>query len=68
MEELKPCPFCGNNDASLISNYSTTKNKYYTYVKCLFCSVQTRGFASAQEADDRIKLRAVNAWNMRCNS
>ena len=53
MNELKPCPFCGNEYINLIS--SVGKAAYWC--KCEECGVSTSCFDS--------KVEAIEAWNRR---
>ncbi len=74
--ELRPCPFCGaeNNgkDIRLITDYDLHKHPS-SLVTCVKCGVSTKRFIidyiffeiSRQEAGDRAKLQAVDAWNNR---
>lgn len=64
MEELKKCPFCGE-EAELKSNYG-----YYGYfvtVECEFCGAQTKGFSAGIKNENKEKAfkRAKAAWNRR---
>lgn len=41
--ELRPCPFCGENDLHLYGD------PRYMWIKCKKCKVETRAFSSYKE-------------------
>lgn len=54
MTELKPCPFCGNNQAFIETEY------YGLFVvKCGYCHIRT--------AVEQVKEKAIEAWNRRAD-
>lgn len=56
--ELKPCPFCGNEWPTIkLNNYSATWE-----IRCPQCDIAFRLGAGEKE---RIKERIVSAWNSR---
>ena len=70
MKELKPCPFCGNNNLLevRIKDHGNINRPYgYRYtgeVTCLSCfaSVVSHGFeATAEEAEQSVR----QSWNRR---
>jgi len=56
-EELKPCPFCGGKDISLVTICAGRKNFYY--VTCCDCGIFT---VTRDNETDCIKI-----WNRRAN-
>lgn len=66
--KIKPCPFCGNDTATLIQQ--GTRYGYIVFVQCQICGAQTRAFGSKKscievdwETDNCYS--AVLAWNTR---
>lgn len=65
MEELKPCPFCGNADIACVVTLS------YVEIHCRKCKATIlRGLAMGKydclaDIEENIKPVAVNAWNIR---
>lgn len=67
--ELKPCPFCGHDIASLIKRKG--RRGVFVYVQCEVCWAQTKTYGVDADFDDpgiwdsvECDL-AVKAWNMR---
>lgn len=57
--ELKPCPFCGNNAKIVKSRNIAAKTKEVYYVQCVGCEVRT---------PIKVEINTtVEAWNRRCN-
>lgn len=65
---LKKCPFCGS-EAYFDSNYTSTFNQYFTFVKCSFCGAQTKIFNTHSDPKEDSTSQAwdfaANAWNRR---
>lgn len=40
MPELKPCPFCGNDNPTICLDFRKTRKSYFGY--CNICGVKTR--------------------------
>ena len=61
MNELKPCPFCGNGHPILLINmYEGVR------IKCPNCEIQfTRDFY--HHRGELGKLRTIEAWNRRAD-
>lgn len=57
MEELKLCPFCGNEPIMLHTRYPMTE---YWNVKCVSCSAEINNPMFAEK-------EAIEAWNRRAN-
>lgn len=57
-EEIKPCPFCGNQ-ASLISRYDIHDDEVYFCVEC------ERTTCGARTAMWICKEKAIKKWNDR---
>lgn len=67
MEELKKCPFCGD-EATLY--YRGAKYGFIVYAKCDFCGAQSRVFNSQNNPEDEdwrnvACRKATKAWNRR---
>lgn len=58
MNDLKPCPFCGSKNVTIIEGVTNFFEKI-NYVLCRSC--QCRG------ASSRFEERAVEVWNRRVN-
>ena len=56
MTELKPCPFCGRTDTLHFDRYQSD-GKWCGYIECTEC-IMTGPVG-------KLKIDAVNAWNMR---
>lgn len=55
--ELKVCPFCGQDAATLYRTYSFRTKTYFTWVECDVCGAKSKSTASDDDpAND-------NAWN-----
>ena len=71
MAELKQCPFCGNNNASVYRNYNSGCRKYFVWVECDVCGAKTKAatpYSDPAENDgwDNAACRKVcAAWNLR---
>ena len=64
IEKLKPCPFCGSHNISIISCSKERENKsawksveYSYYVECDYCRVRTDSYV--------VRFDAVSAWEAR---
>jgi Lar family restriction alleviation protein len=55
MNELKPCPFCGNIDIKIHAPYFTENR--YVMVQCYSCNCSTAVYKTVDQA--------VEAWNRR---
>lgn len=72
MDELKPCPFCGG-DAELTrdtkTGYDHDRQGCYdipiVFVECVVCGARGHDVDTTFAGEDRAKLWAVNAWNLR---
>lgn len=66
--ELKKCPFCGN-EADLW--YRSTQYGYIGYAECSVCSAKSRAFSvknpdKCKDGWDQLGFtRAIDAWNRR---
>ena len=58
MNELKPCPFCGNEHPTIIFLNSV----FHWQIECAVCDIRFRLGAGEKE---KIKERTVDAWNRR---
>ena len=77
VEELKPCPFCGEKD-DIVLKAKMHRGKpveidgaKYWYVECLPCDAQTGHHFDGDEeiyGGQTGKERAVNTWNRRDNT
>ena len=63
-EKLKPCPFCGSYNISIISCSEKRENKsawtrvgHSYYVECDYCKVRTNSYV--------VRFDAVSAWETR---
>lgn len=67
--ELKECPFCGQERASLYR--SSGRRGVFLYVKCEFCGAQAKTYGTHLDFDDpdiwdsSAADLAVQAWNTR---
>lgn len=70
MEELKPCPFCGNRNLKLVRKSILYKHKkaYVLSVRCNKCHARggtitnlTIPYAIKEDVEDA----AIRLWNMR---
>ena len=60
MSELKPCPFCGNDESVMIEKYGTQAGDRYRVI-CPECMANVdNGYAQNAK-------QAVKAWNRREN-
>ena len=72
MIEIKKCPFCGSDDASLEQRLNRFGN-VMVFVKCAMCGAQgkivdgRREIPSEHEWETDACYTAVRAWNMRAN-
>ena len=58
MYNLKPCPFCGNDDIFISGSDEVGEDKHpYWYVCCFKCGCSVFG--------DADKEKAAEAWNRR---
>lgn len=60
MNELKPCPFCGNEAKEHAAFSSGIISKVGVYVECSSCGASTSTFWKGEQ-----QQQAVNAWNTR---
>ena len=62
MDELKPCPFCGEYLPQFVFSYNpyTMKREENCYLQCVFCGCRTK------VCDNR--FLAIEAWNRRMNN
>ncbi len=58
-EELKPCPFCGNNAIELVRFFYGK----HIYAWRVFCSVENSGCGASSGSGNREDI--INAWNRR---
>ena len=71
MDRMKPCPFCGDDDPSVIRNYARATRTFIYYVECELCGAKTKAFGSRDgfdtepDWDSAPARRAVSAWNRR---
>lgn len=56
MEELKPCPFCGD-EAGAVSEYDIANGGSVYYIECKKCHAKTSKYLAAKYASE--------AWNRR---
>ena len=71
--DLKPCPFCGSNEAYVNINYSGKNRTHFYFVRCDICGGQggTAGLPKYFEVTEDNKWnndaydRAVERWNNR---
>ena len=61
MEELKPCPFCGNKEPILMRRAGTNGWRAWFYVLCDW----NDGGCGASGQWNHDKEEAVDAWNTR---
>ena len=68
MKKLDCCPFCGSNEAELVSDISV-KEKHF-YVQCGHCAATGSSFGSIalvdgdfEETDDELTQAAIDSWN-----
>lgn len=61
MEDLKPCPFCGNKDVSVTR--SEWLNEACAIIRCLECGAMLMRLAKLKMA--AAKAEVVSAWNLR---
>lgn len=59
MEELKPCPFCGYENAGV---QKASSGRFY--VSCVNCDIT---FEIGAGEKQRIRERTVDAWNRRAD-
>lgn len=72
MSELKPCPFCGSEDAEMEANCNK-RGQWFVYVRCELCRASSRTFTNKSEErpdceafwNDVSVRKAMNAWNTR---
>ena len=57
MNDLKPCPFCGNTQIVVKNPYQLWGDPYIAYCTDCFCGAYVGPFATKQEA--------INTWNRR---
>lgn len=55
MDNLKPCPFCGNEHITVVTRKPVGMGEYFV-IKCTECSA---------EMTRSTKRKAVEAWNRR---
>nr|DAG70106.1 MAG TPA: restriction alleviation protein [Caudoviricetes sp.] len=61
MDELKPCPFCGNKFPTI-----TETQTEGVRIKCQYCEIEfTRDFY--QHRGELGRKRTIEAWNRRAN-
>ena len=63
MNELKPCPFCGESSVHIEKHVAYTTTGYLYLVRCSnipFCGIRQTGFFTEEEA--------VEAWNRRADN
>jgi Lar family restriction alleviation protein len=58
IEELLPCPFCGNSDYLCVSNGIFNSGQKTYYVECPECAACSGSFLLSQD-------EAIKAWNTR---
>lgn len=69
MKEVKPCPFCGNDD--IIAWAKQGKYNGFCYLECDVCGAKTKAYeylssmSGGVNMDDSGIRRCVNAWNRR---
>lgn len=62
-EELKPCPFCGNNDIGIWFHGSSPQDpKGIDQISEVFCC-ECKSSSGVYDTEDE----AITAWNTRCN-
>lgn len=66
MNNLKPCPFCGDNNAFMRTDYDTDgSNCTWKYIECK-CGIRTRGKWFSGSNDCPIFYEEVRyEWNKR---
>jgi Lar family restriction alleviation protein len=68
MAELKPCPFCGTDDAILVKGKQPDGNVSYeiAFVECNTCGCRTDSYITDGYMGVKNTVRdAINAWNKR---
>ena len=65
MKTFRPCPFCGANPSTVISESRGGNN--YIFIQCNNCRAQRSAFlypADPEKAENTLK-RVTKIWNMR---
>lgn len=60
MAELKPCPFCGDDEIEIVSKYDEKLRNVYHRVYCYGCGASIPGHLHVQIAISRWNRRAEN--------
>ena len=58
-DKLKPCPFCGKNNAGLVDHISPQGDKNYTVI-CVSCGASVNNYDKPQQAIRKWNRRAEN--------
>lgn len=64
IEELKPCPFCGNKNLIIQKDYSTKKQNVVA-IHCKPCGAIKAKFEKGITVRFNTKKEAIEAWNKR---